>query len=81
MPSSGAKTAERVPTTTSTVAAADPLPLIVALAVGQAAVLDGDAVAERLAEQRGDRRRQRDLRHEHQHASSRRADCSADRRR
>ena len=44
----GAKTAERVPTTTSIVAASDALPLIVALAVGEAAVLDGDARAERL---------------------------------
>ena len=32
------------------VAAADALPLVVALAVREAAVLDGDAVAERLAE-------------------------------
>ena len=30
------------------VAAADAVPLIVALAVGEAAVLDGDALAERL---------------------------------
>ncbi len=34
-------------------AAPDALPLIVPLAVGQAAVLNGHAVAERLAEQRG----------------------------
>ena len=59
------------------VAAADALPLIVALAVGQAAVLDRDAVAERLAEQRGDGRRQRDLRHQHQHASVRAAGRAA----
>ena len=52
------------------VAAADALPLIVALAVGQAAVLDGHALAERAPEERGDRRRERDLRHEHQHAAS-----------
>src|SRR5439155_19151531 len=35
------------------VAAADALPLVVSLAVGEAAVLDGDAVAEGLAEERG----------------------------
>ena len=33
------------------VAAADALPLVVALAVGEAAVLDGDAIAERVAKQ------------------------------
>jgi hypothetical protein len=52
------------------VAAADAVPLIVALAVGEAAVLDSDAVAEGVAEERGDRRRQRDFRHEHQHAAA-----------
>ena len=52
------------------VAAADPLPLVVALAVGEAAVLDGDALAERLAEQGGGGRGQGDLRHEHQRAPS-----------
>ena len=57
------------------VAAADALPLVVALAVGEAAVLDGDALAERLAEQRGGGRRQRDLRHEHQHAAAGVADA------
>ena len=49
------------------VAAADALPLIVPLAVRERAVLDGDARAERAAEQRGHRRRQRDLGH---HASA-----------
>ena len=34
------------------VAAPDALPLVVALAVGQAAVLDRDALAERAAEER-----------------------------
>ena len=38
------------------VAAADALPLIVTLAVGEAAVLDGDALAERLAEKQPRRR-------------------------
>ena len=52
------------------VAAADPLPLIVALAVGQAAVLDRDAVAERFPHERGDGRRQRDFRHEHQRGAA-----------
>ena len=46
------------------VAAADALPLIVTLAVGESAVLDRDAVAKGVAEERGDRRRQRDFRDE-----------------
>ena len=41
-----------------------------ALAVGQAAVLNGDALAERVAKQRGDRRRQSDLGDEHQRPAS-----------
>ncbi len=49
------------------VAAADAMPLIVTFAVGESAVLNGDAFAERAAEDRGHRRRQRNLRHEHQH--------------
>ena len=53
------------------VAAADALPLIVALAVGEAAVLDGDALAECLPEQERGGRRQRDFRNEHQHAAAR----------
>ena len=57
------------------VAAADALPLIVPLAVREAAVLDGDAVAEALAEERRDDRRERDLRHEHEHAPARVADA------
>ena len=64
---SGAKTADRVPTTTSTSPRANTLPLVVPLAVGEAAVLDGDAFAERRAEQRDERRRQRDLRHHQEH--------------
>ena len=52
------------------VAAADALPLVVALAVGEAAVLDGDALAERAAERGGNGGRQRDLRHQQQHAAS-----------
>src|SRR5207237_1748272 len=58
------------------VAAADALPLIVALAVAEAAVLNGDAVAERRAEERGRRRRERDLRDQHQDAASGIADGS-----
>ncbi len=64
--SSGANTADRVPTTTLTVAATDLLPLVVALAVREAAVLDRDALAEPLPERAGQRRRQADLGHEHQ---------------
>ena len=65
--SSGANTADRVPTTTSDLPAADALPLVVALAVGQPAVLDRHPLAERCTEGRGDCRRQRDLRNEHEH--------------
>ena len=46
------------------VSAADAMPLVVALAVGKAAVLDRHASAERALERGGDRRRQRDFRHE-----------------
>ena len=49
------------------VAAADAVPLIVTLAVGERAVLNRHAIAERAAEQRRHRRRQRDLRHQQQH--------------
>ena len=49
----------------------DPLPSVVALAVGEAAVQDRDLPAEGLAEQGGGRRSQRDLRHEHQHLPAR----------
>ena len=49
------------------VAAADPVPLIVTLAVGERAVLNRHAIAERAAEQRRHRRRQRDLRDQQQH--------------
>src|SRR5580765_3290779 len=42
-------------------AAADALPLIVPFAIGQTAVLDGDAIAKRLTELRGGSRRQGDL--------------------
>ena len=51
------------------VAAPDALPLIVTLAVGEPAVLDRDAVAERPPECHRDSRRQRDLRDEQQHAA------------
>ena len=44
-----------------------------ALPAGQAAVLDRHALAERLPEQRRRGRRQRDFRHQHQHAAARRA--------
>ncbi len=48
-------------------AAPDAVPLIVALAVGQPAVLDGHAIAEGRPELRGDLRRERNLRHQDQH--------------
>ena len=47
-------------------AAADAMPLIVALAVGQPAVLDGHAVAECAAKERSHRWRERNLRHHEQ---------------
>ena len=62
------------------VAAADAVPLVVALAVRQPAVLDRDAVAEHGAEGAGHRRRQRDLRHQQQHAPARPATACASRR-
>ena len=77
----GANTAERVPTTTSTSPATDPLPLVVPLAVRQAAVLDGHAVAERLPEQRGHLRRQRNLRDRASARGGPRSEPSADSRR
>ncbi len=52
-------------------ATADAMPLVVALTVRQSAVLDGHAAAEGLSEQPGDRWRQRDLRHEQQHGTTR----------
>ena len=48
-------------------AAPDAIPLIVALAVGQAAVLNGHAVAECRAELRRDLGCERDLRNQDQH--------------
>jgi hypothetical protein len=52
------------------VAAADALPLVVALAVGETAVLDRDALAERLAEEGGGGRGQGDFGDEHQRPST-----------
>ena len=52
------------------VAAPDAVPLIVPFAVGQAAVLDGDPLAKRLAELQRDSRRQRNLGHEQQDPAS-----------
>ncbi len=71
-PASGANTADRVPDDDVDVAAPDALPLVVALAVGQAAVLDGHAIAEPRAEGRRHAGRERDLGHEHEHAAARR---------
>ena len=48
---------------------ADTMPLIVTLAVGQAAMLNGDTIAERRTEYGRDGGRQRYLGHEHQHAA------------
>ena len=53
------------------IAAADALPLIVALAVGEPAVLDRHPLAERGAEDRRRLRRQRDLGNHEQHALAR----------
>ena len=58
------------------VAGPDAVPLIVTLAVGQPAVLDRHAIAERGPELRGHLRRQRDLGDEHQHAASERRWCA-----
>ena len=58
------------------VAAADAVPLVVALAVGESAVLDGDALAECGAEDRGGRRRQGDLGDHQQHAAPGLADLA-----
>jgi hypothetical protein len=52
------------------VAAPDAMPLIVALAVGEPAVLNGDAFAERGSKERRDRRSQGDLRHHQQRLAS-----------
>ncbi len=52
------------------VASSDPVPLIMTLAVGHAAVLNRHAIAERGPELRGHLRRQRDLGDEHQDAAS-----------
>ena len=65
----GAKTAERAPTTTRRLAARDALALVAPLGVGQPRVEDGDAVAEARAEAAERLRRQRDLRHEHDRAA------------
>ena len=58
------------------VAAADAVPLVVALAVREAAVLHGDPFAEGAAEGRRRGRRQGDLRHEDQRAAPARADVA-----
>ena len=52
------------------VTAADALPLIVAFAVGESAVLDGDALAKGGAEERRNRGGQRDLRHEEEYTAA-----------
>jgi hypothetical protein len=53
------------------VAAADALPLIVTFAVGEGAVLNGDALAEGAAKQRGHRRGQCDFGHHQKYAAAR----------
>jgi len=53
------------------VTAPDALPLVVALTVGEATVLDRDAFAERVAEEEGRDRGQGDFGNEHQHATVR----------
>ncbi len=52
------------------VAAPNAMPLIVTLAVGEAAVLNGHPLAERLAELEGDGRRQRNLGHQQQNPTA-----------
>jgi hypothetical protein len=47
-------------------AAADPVPLVVALSIGEPTVLNRYASSEHVAEHLGDRGGQRDLRHEHE---------------
>ncbi len=66
----GAKTAERAPTTTRRLTRRDPLALVAALGLGQRGVQHGDAVAEALAEAAERLRRERDLRDEHDRAAS-----------
>ena len=65
----GAKTAERAPTTTRRLARDDPLALVAPLGLGQARVQDGDAVAEARPEAAEGLRRERDLRDEHDRAA------------
>ena len=48
-------------------AAPDAIPLIGTLAIGESAVLHGHAIAECVAKRRGHRRREGDLRNEHEH--------------
>ena len=59
-------------------AASDALPLIVAFAVGEAAVLDCHAGPERGAEDRGCRRRERNLGHHQQNAAPTRLHVSGE---
>ena len=67
---SGANTAERGPTQTRASPRRRRSPLVVALAVGELRVQDGDGVAEALHEPRDDLRRQRDLGDEHDHVAA-----------
>jgi hypothetical protein len=57
------------------IAAADPMPLIVAFAVRERTVLDSHAFAEGAAKQRGDRWRQCDFRNQQQNLTT----CALDR--
>jgi hypothetical protein len=67
---SGANTADRVTDDEIHIAAANPVPLIVALAVGERAVLDGNAVTEGAAEEGRHRWRQRDFRNQQQYLTA-----------
>ena len=67
----GAKTAERAPTTTGASPGRDPLALVAPLRLGQRRVQHRDAIAEALAEPAERLRRERDLRHEHDRAAAR----------
>ena len=67
----GAKTAERGPTAIRASPRAQPPPLVVALALAERGVQQRDRVAEARLEAPDGLRRQRDLRHQHDHALAR----------
>ena len=66
----GAKTPERVPTTTEAAPGANAAPLVGALGIAEGAVQDRDAIAEAAEELAGDGGRQGDLRNQQQRAAA-----------